>query len=66
MLFLIKERDCFILNSTTNTPKLLDRLARYGQIYCYLDNDGTSMRTISIYNNGTKQRCQTTIWDIKI
>lgn len=43
--FIIKERDYFILNSTNNTPKLLDRLARYEQIYCYLDNDDAGMRT---------------------
>ena len=42
---IIKERDYFILNSTSNTPKLLDRLARYEQIYCYLDNDEAGMRT---------------------
>lgn len=42
---IIKERDYFILNSTSNTPKLLDRLAKYEQIYCYLDNDGAGMRT---------------------
>ncbi len=42
---IIKERDYFILNSTGNTPKLLDRLARYEQIYCYLDNDEAGMRT---------------------
>lgn len=42
---IIKERDYFILNSTSNTPKLLDRLAKYEQIYCYLDNDEAGMRT---------------------
>ncbi|RHJ82688.1 DNA primase [Parabacteroides sp. AM08-6] len=42
---IIKERDYFILNSTGSTPKLLDRLARYEKIYCYLDNDETGMRT---------------------
>lgn len=41
---IIKERDYFILNSTGNMPKLLDRLVRYEQIYCYLDNDGAGMR----------------------
>jgi len=46
---IIKERDYFILNSTSNTPKLLDRLSKYEQIYCYLDNDETGMRiTIDI------------------
>lgn len=42
---IIKERDYFILNSTNNTPKLLDRLSKYEQIYCYLDNDEAGMRT---------------------
>ncbi len=42
---IIKERDYFILNSTSNTPKLLDRLSKYEQIYCYLDNDEAGMRT---------------------
>lgn len=46
---IMKERDYFILNSTTNTPKLLDRLSRYERIYCYLDNDEAGMRaTIDI------------------
>lgn len=44
-LSLLKERDYFILNSTTNTSKLLDRLAKYEFIYCYLDNDEAGMRT---------------------
>lgn len=41
----VNDRDYFILNSTNNTPKLLDRLAKYERIYCYLDNDETGMRT---------------------
>lgn len=42
---IIKERDYFILNSTNNAPKLLDRLSKYERIYCYLDNDEAGMRT---------------------
>lgn len=42
---IMKERDYFILNSTNNTPKLLDRLSKYERIYCYLDNDESGMRT---------------------
>lgn len=42
---IVKERDYFVLNSTNNTPKLLDRLSKYEQIYCYLDNDEAGMRT---------------------
>lgn len=41
----LNDRDYFILNSTNNTPKLLDRLTKYERIYCYLDNDETGMRT---------------------
>lgn len=41
----LNDRDYFILNSTNNTPKLLDRLSKYEQIYCYLDNDEAGMRT---------------------
>ena len=39
------DRDYFILNSTSNIPKLLDRISRYERIYCYLDNDEAGMRT---------------------
>lgn len=41
----VNDRDYFILNSTNNTPKLLDRLSKYERIYCYLDNDEAGMRT---------------------
>ena len=34
-----KEKDYLILNSVSNTSKLLDRLEKYERIYCYLDND---------------------------
>jgi hypothetical protein len=36
---IFKEKDYFILNSVSNTSKLLDRLEKYERIYCYLDND---------------------------
>ena len=36
---IFKEKDYYILNSVSNTSKLLDRLEKYERIYCYLDND---------------------------
>jgi hypothetical protein len=36
---IFKEKDYFILNSVSNTSKMLDRLEKYERIYCYLDND---------------------------
>lgn len=35
----VKLKDYFILNSVNNLSKLLDRLNKYEQIYCFLDND---------------------------
>lgn len=41
----LQARDYFILNSVSNTSKVLDRLEKYEHIYCYLDNDEAGKRT---------------------
>jgi len=42
---LFKEKDYFILNSVSNTSKLLERLEKYERIYCYLDTDQAGIRS---------------------
>lgn len=41
----LQAEDYFILNSVSNTSKMLGRLEKYDHIYCYLDNDDAGKRS---------------------
>jgi len=56
---LFKEKDYFILNSVSNTSKLLERLEKYERIYCYLDNDQAGIHS----TNEIRKRYGSTVSD---
>jgi DNA primase len=51
-----KGNDHLVLNSVSNTGKAVEHLDGYGQIECYLDNDGAGKRALEILRTHYKDK----------